>query len=49
MSASPKISSFTIIVTFLCVALAGIPVGFNPAPADQAVAVTHAATVDYQL
>ena len=24
MSASPKISSFTIIVTFLCVALAGI-------------------------
>lgn len=46
MSASPKISSFTIIVTFLCVALAGLPLY---AAADQAVAVTHAATVDYQL
>ena len=38
MSASPKISSFTIIVTFLCVALAGIafipllPIKLSPSP-----------------
>ena len=46
MSASPKISSFTIIVTFLCVALAGI--AFIPLLPIK-LSVTHAATVDYQL
>jgi len=45
MNTSPKISSFTIIVTFLCVALTGI----YSSPADQVIAVTHVATVDRQL
>ena len=47
MSTSPKISSFTIIVTFLCVALTGL--AFIPLLPIKLSPLTHIAPADRQL